>query len=75
MTKLSITEEQELAQLRKSAHKFLTDPLEKAFFELECLLDSPHSSKFDSVMSVQAVKVIAKALLELKREVKNNGTK
>ena len=36
---LTVTEKEELEQLRKSAAKFMTDPLEKAFFRLESLME------------------------------------
>lgn len=64
------SETQELIQLRKSAHKFITDPLERAFFELESILENPYSAKFDSVMPTSAFRVVAKALILLKKEMK-----
>ena len=70
MTILTQSEKQELEQLRKSAHAFITCPLEKAFFHLELLMDKPHSKKCDSIMSADSFFILARALIELKRSIK-----
>ena len=59
----------ELEMLRKSAAKFMTDPLQRAFFDLECILERPESSRLDSIMPTSSFRVLARALLELKRAV------
>ncbi len=66
---MTAEEQEELQLLRKSAAKFICDPLERAFFELESILERPRSRRLDSVMSTSAFEVLARALLELKREV------
>lgn len=66
---LSAGEREELEQLRKSAAKFMTSPLDKAFFALESLIDRDRPNRVDSVMSNTAFNVLARALVELKREV------
>ena len=68
---LSPSEQEELELLRKSAMRFMTDPLEKAFFVLESLLDSykRREHRVDTVMPVHAFHVLATAVIELKREV------
>ena len=42
---LNQSEKEELEQLRKSAHAFITCPMEKAFFHLESLMDKPYSEE------------------------------
>lgn len=64
---LNQSEKEELEQLRKSAHAFITCPMEKAFFHLEALMDKPYSKKFDGVMSADSFFVLARALIELKK--------
>ncbi len=59
----------ELEMLRKSAAKFITDPLQKAFYDLECIIERPESNRLDSIMPSSAFRVLAKALIELKRAV------
>lgn len=59
----------ELEMLRKSAAKFMTDPLQRAFYDLECILDRPESSRLDAIMPSSAFRVLARALIELKRAV------
>ena len=66
---LSAGEREELEQLRKSAARFMTSPLDKAFFALESLIDRDRPNRVDSVMSNTAFIVLARALVELKREV------
>lgn len=64
---LTPNEKEELAQLRKSAAKFMTDPLDKAFFALEMLLERPVGHRVDEVMPASAFRVLATAVIELKR--------
>lgn len=66
---LTSTEKEELEQLRKSAAKFMTDPLDKAFFALEILLERPVGHRVDEVMPASAFRILAKALMELKRSI------
>lgn len=66
---LTLSEREELEGLRKSAAKFMTCPLDKAFFALESLIDRDRPNRVDSVMSNTAFNVLARALVELKREV------
>ncbi len=66
---MTADEREELELLRKSAARFICDPLERAFFELESMLERPRSRRLDSVMSTGAFETLARALLELKREV------
>lgn len=47
----------------------MTSPLDKAFFALESLIDRDRPNRVDSVMSNTAFNVLARALVELKREV------
>jgi len=69
MSNLSKSDQQELEQLRKSAAKFMTSPLERVFFELEGLLEQPYSARVDSIMPTSAFRVLAKALILLKQEL------
>lgn len=62
-------EKEELEQLRKSAAKFMTDPLDKVFFELQNLLERPIGHRLDEVMPASAFRVLARAVIELKRSV------
>lgn len=66
---LNESEKQELEQLRKSAHVFITCPMEKAFFHLESLMDRPYSKKFDAVMAADSFFILARALIELKKKI------
>ena len=67
--RLTADEKEELAQLRKSAAKFMTDPLDMAFFELETILERPVGHRVDEVMPYNAFRVLARALIELKRSL------
>lgn len=59
----------ELEMLRKAAAKFMTDPLQRAFYDLESILDRPESNRIDAIMPSSAFRVLARALIELKRAV------
>ena len=67
---LSASEKEELELLRCSAARFMTDPLERAFFKLDSILNNPHSNRLDSVLPTSAFYVLAECLLELRREMK-----
>lgn len=47
----------------------MTNPLDRAFFELDSLLSNPHSNRLDSIMPTSAFYILANALKELKRSV------
>lgn len=66
---LTCDEKQELELLRRSAALFIKSPLEKAFFELESIVNNQHSKRVDAVMPVSAFYVLARALIALKNEV------
>ena len=66
---LSASERDELNQLRKSAHRFMTSPLEQACFELQSILDRSESTRLDSIMPQSAFRVLAKAVLLIKQEI------
>lgn len=66
---LTASEKEELDQLRCSAARFMTDPLEKAFFKLDSLLNSPHSNRLDSIMPTSAFHALAECVIELRREI------
>lgn len=68
MTRLTKDEKEELAWLRKSAAKFMTDPLERAFFELGQIVDRPADNRVDSIMPSSAFRALSKALILLKQE-------
>lgn len=67
---LQPNEREELEMLRRSAAKFITNPLEKVFFELESILerDAPH--RVDAIMPTSAFRVLAKAVILLREEVR-----
>lgn len=67
---LSKTDEEELELLRRHAAKFIQDPLELAFFELQRLVDKPQSNRLDAIMPSNAFYILARAVLELKRSLK-----
>lgn len=70
MTNLTQEERTELENLRRSAYKFISDPLERAFFELESILENPYSTRVDAIMPASAFRVLARALILLKQELK-----
>lgn len=69
MTMLSKSEREELDQLRASAAKFMTSPLERVFFQLESLLERSPSDRIDSIMPSNHFYLLAKAVLLLKQEL------
>lgn len=69
MSNLTKTEREELEDLRKSAYKFLTDPLEREFFALQQLLDQPYGNRIDSIMPTSAFRTLARALILLKERI------
>ena len=66
---LTPTEQEELEMLRRSAAKFMTSDLDRAFFALESVLDRDRPHRLDSVMPTSAFKILARAVLELKKEI------
>ena len=64
---LTPTEQEELEMLRRSAARFMTSDLEKSFFALESILERDRQHRVDAVMPASAFRVLAKAVLELKR--------
>ena len=66
---LTVSEKEELELLRMSAARFMTSPLEKAFFSLQCIIDKPHCNRLDSIMPSSAFHVLANAVIELKRSL------
>jgi len=66
---LTPSEKEELEQLRKSAAKFMTDPLDKVFFELQTILERPVGHRVDEIMPYNAFRVLARAVIELKRSL------
>lgn len=69
MNRLSKSEREELEWLRMSAAKFITCPLEKAFFYLEELVEKPPSGRVDAILPSSAFYVLARAVIELKKHV------
>ena len=67
---LTTNEREELEMLRRSAAKFITNPLEKVFFELECILERDAPNRIDAIMPTSAFRVLAKAVILLREEVK-----
>ena len=68
---MTAEEQAELDQLRKSARLFMTDPLERVFFNLQTIIDNPHSRRLDSVLPTSAFYAMAECLFELKRKIDN----
>ena len=66
---LTASERDELEHLRRSAAKFMTCPLERAFFKLDSILDNPHSNRIDSILPTSVAFDIIRALKELKQVV------
>lgn len=66
---LTPTEREELEMLRGSAYKFMTSPLERAFFELEKILERDMPNRIDAIMPTSAFRVLARAVIELKKEL------
>lgn len=57
----------ELHSLRLFKKEYESDSMNKAFLRLEQLLDAPFQQRCDTVMSVRSLRIVAEALLELKR--------
>lgn len=66
---LNTTEREELELLRRAAARFINSPLDKIFFELEGLLERDHTNRIDAIMPTSAFRILAKAVIELKREL------
>ena len=69
---LSATEREELEMLRRSAAKFITNPLDKVFFELESILERDAPNRIDAIMPTSAFRVLAKAVILLREEMNRN---
>jgi hypothetical protein len=65
-----MSEKEELELLRGSAARFMTDPLERAFFKLQSIIENPHPNRLDSILPTSAFYVLAECLIELHREIK-----
>ncbi len=63
-----MTADEELEALRAFKREHDGNALNRAFERLDALLDVPYSSRGDTVLSVRAFRVIAEALIELKKE-------
>jgi hypothetical protein len=63
---LSISEREELELLRKSAHRWVSDPLERVCFELESILNNPHSNRIDSILPTNVAFKLINAVLLMK---------
>ncbi len=61
MAPLTISEREELEQLRGFASKVMMNPFQRAFFDLQRIIDSYPESN--------AIRVLATAIAELKREL------
>lgn len=57
----------ELHELRAFKKTYEASALNRAFVRLEQLLDSPFQCKSDTIMSVRSFRILAEAILELKR--------
>lgn len=68
---LNDSEREELDSLRRSALKFVTDPLERAFMELERTIEHAHSKRVDAILPTNAFHVLANALIQLKRKIES----
>ena len=61
---LTPTEREELEMLRQSAAKFMTSSLDRAFFELDSVLERDRPHRIDAVMPTSAFRVLARAVKE-----------
>ena len=66
---LTPTEREELEMLRQSAAKFMTSSLDRAFFELDSVLERDRPHRIDAVMPTSAFRVLAREVKEERREV------
>ena len=64
-----LTEEDELDQFRAWKRAQNSSKLEEVFFQLEQSLLNPHERKFSTVMPSQAYRLLAEAIIVLKKEV------
>lgn len=69
-----MTELEELEELRNFKRKYEASAVNRAFIKLEQIMDAPHKLKADTVMSVTAFKILAEAILELKRTFDERGS-
>jgi hypothetical protein len=66
---MTADEQAELEQLRRSARLFMTDPLDKAFFKLDSILENQKERRLDSIMPSHSFYVLAECLKELRRHI------
>jgi hypothetical protein len=62
-------EREELEQLRRLAGVLIMNPLERAFFDLQKVIDNANSKRIDAILPASAFHSLARALCELKREL------
>ena len=66
---MTASEREELEQLRRSAARFMSNPVDVAFFELQNMVDNPRPNRLDSVLPTSSFYVLARALIALKQEL------
>ena len=64
-----MTEIEEMEQFRAWKRAKNTNQLEEIFFQLESSLDNPSGRQFSAVMPSQAYRLLATAIVLLKKEV------
>lgn len=64
-----MTEAEELEQFRAWKRAKNTNQLEEVFFQLESSLDNPSGRQFSTVMPSQAYRLLATAIILLKKEI------
>jgi hypothetical protein len=60
---LTNSEKEELEQLRELAAKVIMSPFDRAFFDVQRIIDNPFSNRADIIL--------ANALVELKRKIQS----
>lgn len=63
-----MTESEELEQFRAWKRAQNTSKLEEVFFQLEQSIENPQNRKFSTVMPSQAYRLLAEAIILLKKE-------
>jgi len=63
-----MTEKDELEMLRAFKRQYESNELNRAFLRLEQIMDAPWTLKADTTMSMRAFRILAEALLALRRE-------
>lgn len=67
-------EKEELEYLRSCLGKFIGSEYQRTFYELEQLLDKPYSNRLDSITPTSAFRLLAKAVLLLKKEFESGNS-